>query len=144
MSGRGGRRHDPAAVDFRALFESAPGLCLVLDPGMRIAAASDAYLRATTTVHDEILGRGIFEVFPVNPDDPAATGVASLRASPQRVLQGRKTDTMVGAEVRHRVSRRRRWWFAERYWCPRETSHPRRTPACTALARTAIAPAATR
>ena len=35
--------------DFRALFESAPGLYLVLTPDLRIAAASDADLRATKT-----------------------------------------------------------------------------------------------
>jgi PAS domain-containing protein len=30
-------------ADFQALFESAPGLFVVLTPGMRIVAASDAY-----------------------------------------------------------------------------------------------------
>src|ERR671923_543721 len=83
-----------AAPDFRALFESAPGLYLVLDPALRIVAASDAYLRATMTVREEILGRGIFEVFPDNPDDPAATGVRNLRASLERVLRDRVLDTM--------------------------------------------------
>ena len=34
-------------LDFKALFESAPGLYLVLDPNLRIVAASDAYLQAT-------------------------------------------------------------------------------------------------
>jgi PAS domain-containing protein len=38
---------DGAAVDFQALFESGPGLYLVLDPDLRIVAASDAYLGAT-------------------------------------------------------------------------------------------------
>jgi hypothetical protein len=35
--------------DFQALFESAPGLYLVLTPDLKIVAASDAYLRATMT-----------------------------------------------------------------------------------------------
>ena len=43
--------------DFQALFESAPGLFVVLTPGMRIVAASDAYLRATMTKREEILDR---------------------------------------------------------------------------------------
>ena len=64
--------------DFRRLFESAPGLYLVLAPDLRIVAASDAYLRATMTHREDILGRGLFEVFPDNPDDPAATGVRNL------------------------------------------------------------------
>src|SRR5207248_6497841 len=61
--------------DFQALFQSAPGLYLVLTPDLNIVAVSDAYLRATMTKREEILGRGIFDVFPDNPDDPSATGV---------------------------------------------------------------------
>ncbi|HMC64672.1 MAG TPA: PAS domain-containing protein, partial [Gemmataceae bacterium] len=76
-----------AAPDFRALFESAPGLYLVLDPDLRIVAASDAYLHATMTKQDEIVGRGIFEVVPDNPADEGATGVRNLSASLKRVLQ---------------------------------------------------------
>ena len=43
-------------VDFRALFESAPGLYLVLTPALAIAAVSDAYLQATRTKREDILG----------------------------------------------------------------------------------------
>jgi PAS domain-containing protein len=52
--------------DFRALFEAAPSLFLVLDPDLRIVAASDAYLDATMTRREEIVGRAIFDVFPDN------------------------------------------------------------------------------
>ena len=58
--------------DFQALFASAPGLYLVPDPTFRIVAVSDAYLDATMTTRDDIVGRGIFDVFPDNPDDPDA------------------------------------------------------------------------
>jgi PAS domain-containing protein len=80
--------------DFRSLFESAPGLYLVLAPDFMIVAASDAYLRATMTRREEILGRVLFEVFPDNPDDPDATGVSNLRDSLERVLQNRVADVM--------------------------------------------------
>ena len=83
-----------AQPDFRALFEAAPGLYLVLDPDLRIVAASDSYLEATMTRREDILGRNIFDVFPDNPDDPAATGVANLRDSLERVRQRGLTDTM--------------------------------------------------
>ena len=56
--------------DFRALFESAPGLYLVLTPDLTIVAVSDAYLQATMAKRAEILGRRFFDVFPDNPDDP--------------------------------------------------------------------------
>ena len=59
--------------DFRALFESAPGLNLVLRPDLSIVAASDAYLRATMTRREEVLGRNIFDVFPDKPADASAS-----------------------------------------------------------------------
>src|SRR5215216_3547897 len=80
--------------DFRALFEAAPGLYLVLDPELRIVAASEAYLRATMTRREEIMGRGIFDVFPDNPSDPEASGVTNLSASLDRVRKKRVADTM--------------------------------------------------
>ena len=73
------------APDFRTLFESAPGLYLVLTPDLTIVAASDAYLHATMTKREDIVGRKLFDVFPDNPDDPQATGVRNLRASLGRV-----------------------------------------------------------
>ena len=79
------RSSQAAAPDYRALFESAPGLYLVLTPDFKIVAVSDTYLHATMTERQEILGRGLFEIFPDNPDDPTATGVANLRASLERV-----------------------------------------------------------
>jgi PAS domain-containing protein len=50
--------------DFRVLFESAPVIYVALTPEFKIVAASDAYLRATLTKREDILGRGLFEVFP--------------------------------------------------------------------------------
>ena len=80
--------------DFRLIFQSAPGCYLVLVPDLTIVAVSDAYLHATMTKRHEILGRGLFEAFPDNPNDPGATGVANLRASLGSVLAHRRTDTM--------------------------------------------------
>ena len=40
-------------VDFRRLFESVPGLYLVLDPDLTIVAVSDAYLAATMTARGD-------------------------------------------------------------------------------------------
>lgn len=105
--------------DFQRLFESAPGLYLVLTPDLRIVAASDAYLNATMTRREEILGRGIFEVFPDNPNDPGATGVRNLRASLQRVIGTHAPDTM--AVQKYDVRQREGGAFEERYWSPVNT-----------------------
>jgi signal transduction histidine kinase len=104
--------------DFRALFEAAPGLFLVLAPDLRIVAASDAYLRATMTVREEILGRGIFDVFPDNPADPEATGVRNLRTSLERVLRTRGPDTMAVQKYDVRRPAAEGGGFEERFWSP--------------------------
>lgn len=105
----------PKAPDFRLLFESVPGLYLVLSPDLNIVAVSDAYLEATMTRREQILGRGLFEVFPDNPDDPAADGVSKLRSSLANVLQHRKPHTMA---VQKYDIRRPDGGFESRYWSP--------------------------
>ena len=80
--------------DFRALFESAPGLYVVMTPTFEIVAASDAYLAATHTTRDEIVGRDFFAVFADVADDRAAGGARRLLESLQRVLAERRPDVM--------------------------------------------------
>jgi signal transduction histidine kinase/CheY-like chemotaxis protein len=104
--------------DFRTLFEAVPGLYLVLDPALRIVAVSDAYATATMTRRNEILGKGIFEVFPDNPDDPSASGVKNLRASLQRVLRDRVPDTMGVQKYDIPKPTEKGGGFEERYWSP--------------------------
>ena len=104
--------------DFQALFEAAPGLYLVLTPELTIVAASDAYLAATMTRRDEVLGRHLFDVFPDNPDDPEATGVRNLRASLDRVLAERRPDTMPVQKYDIRRPAAEGGTFEERHWSP--------------------------
>ncbi|HWA48622.1 MAG TPA: PAS domain-containing protein [Dongiaceae bacterium] len=102
--------------DFQALFEAAPDLYLILTPDLRIVAVSDAYCRATMTERAAILGRGVFEVFPDNPDDPEATGVSNLRASLMRVLQFRRPDAMATQRYDIRKPESEGDGFEVRYW----------------------------
>src|SRR5213594_2393711 len=104
--------------DFQALFESEPGLYLVLTPALTIVAVSAAYLKATMTKREDILGRGLFEVFPDNPDDPTATGVRNLKASLDRVLTNRVPDTMAVQKYDIRRPESEGGGFEERYWSP--------------------------
>jgi len=108
----------PTAPDFRILFESAPGLYLVLTPDLTIVAVSDNYLKATMTTREEILGRGIFEVFPDNPDDVTANGVTNLSRSLQRVLRNRIADSMEVQKYDIRRPDSEGGGFEERYWSP--------------------------
>ncbi len=107
-----------ADPDFRRLFEAAPGLYLVLAPDLTILAASDAYLAATMTHRDEIVGRRLFDVFPDNPDDPAATGVANLRGSLERVLAQGLPDAMAVQKYDVQRPSENGGGFEERFWSP--------------------------
>jgi len=110
-----------SSPDFRLLFESAPGLYLVLKPDLTIVAVSNAYLKATMTTRKEILGRGIFDVFPDNPNDPNADGVRNLRASLERVLDQRTPDTMPVQKYDIRRPETEGGGFEERHWSPVNT-----------------------
>ena len=98
-----------------AIFESLPGLCLVLTPDLVIVTATDAYLKATMTERENIRNRNLFEVFPDNPDDPAADGPRNLRASLDRVRQTAAPDTMA---IQKYDVRRPDGSFEERFWSP--------------------------
>ena len=70
-------------IDYQKVFESAPALFLLLsaDESFSILDASDAYLRATYSERDAIIGRSLFEAFPDNPEEEGATGTANLRST---------------------------------------------------------------
>lgn len=101
--------------DFRQVFEKSPERNLIVDVRFTIVAVTDAYCRATMTRRGSIVGRGLFEVFPDNPDDTHANGVANLRASILNVIRFREANRM--AEQQYDI-RRPDGVFEERYWRP--------------------------
>lgn len=101
-------------ADYRAVFERTPGLYLVIDAKFDIVAANDAYLTATMTARDDIVGRSLFAVFPDNPGDSAADGVQNLRASLLKVLKTRAPDQM--KIQKYDIERRGVGGFEVRYW----------------------------
>lgn len=108
--------------DFRLLFESVPGLYLALAPDLEIIAVSDAYLEATATRRESIVGRNLFDVFPDNPEDATATGTRNLRASLDRVRAHLRPDTMAVQKYDIEVTRAGGPpQFEERHWSPRNS-----------------------
>ena len=102
-------------AELNNLFESLPGLYLILTPELSIVAASDAYLKATMTTRQGIIGRNMFDVFPDNPDDAGATGASNLRASLSRALKTGTPDVMA---IQKYDVRRPDGVFEEHYWSP--------------------------
>ncbi|WP_328370600.1 ATP-binding protein [Streptomyces sp. NBC_00445] len=108
----------PTGPDFQRLFDATVSPLLVLSPDFTIVEVNRAYLAATRTKR-EIVGRPIFEVFPDNPDDPSADGVANLRRSLETVVATGRTDVM--ALQRYDIPTGDEGEFAERYWSPVNT-----------------------
>jgi signal transduction histidine kinase/ActR/RegA family two-component response regulator len=109
---------DRTRPDYQALFESAPVSYAVLDPELVFVAVSDAYLRDTMTVREQVIGRGIFEVFPDNPDDPDGSGTGNLRASLERVRHDLVPDTMAVQKYDIPRPEAAGGGFEVRYWSP--------------------------
>ncbi|WP_167627643.1 hybrid sensor histidine kinase/response regulator [Methylobacterium phyllostachyos] len=63
-------------------------------PHFTIVDVNDAYLTATLTTRDDLVGRGLFEAMPDNPEDTGATGVTNLRASIERAIATGRPDRM--------------------------------------------------
>jgi diguanylate cyclase (GGDEF)-like protein len=104
--------------DFHNFLQSIPDLYLLLNPKFEIVAVSDAYLHATMVKREEIIGRGIFDIFPDNPNDLKATGVTNLRSSLNRVLKNKAPDAMAVQKYDIRRPAAEGGGFEERYWSP--------------------------
>ena len=109
-----------AKNSFRSLFESAPGLYLVLDPEeYDIIAVSQAYLTATFTQREQLVGHRFFDVFPApsaRSEQPAESFTDSLRASLDRVKTTGKAEAM--AVQQYPVTLPDGSGLEERFWSP--------------------------
>lgn len=107
---------------FHLIFESLPGNYLILKPDaptFTIVAVSDAYARASMCARADLIDKGLFEVFPDNPNDPLANGVANLTSSLNQVLLTRQPHKM--AVQRYDIQDPGKNKFAEKYWSPLNT-----------------------
>ncbi|SHI46731.1 PP2C family protein-serine/threonine phosphatase [Streptomyces sp. 3214.6] len=105
------------AIDYAAVFQALPGMVALLTPELVYADANEEYLRVTGRKLEQTIGRHLFDVFPDNPNDQAATGMHNLEASLRRVLATGERDTM--ALQRYDVeSVECPGEWEERYWSP--------------------------
>jgi PAS domain S-box-containing protein len=104
-------------LDPHALFAALPGnyVLLAADADYTMVAVTDERLAATMTRREDTIGRPLFELFPDNPQDPAADGVSNLRASLERVLLTRAPDRM---PVQRYDIRGSDGSFEEHHWAP--------------------------
>ncbi|WP_051710292.1 ATP-binding protein [Andreprevotia chitinilytica] len=86
---------DGVSLDYQAIFERGHVLYLILKPDaprFTILGASDIYLQTTRRTREELVGQGVFEAFPVSPEDNASDTQSVLRASLERVVSAGQPD----------------------------------------------------
>jgi len=108
---------DDTAIDYAAVFQCLPGMVALLTPELVYADANAEFLRMSGRTREQVVGRYLFDVFPDNPNDSAASGMRNLAASLERVLETGERDAM--ALQRYDVENPERpgdW--EERYWSP--------------------------
>lgn len=104
-------------IDYAAVFQALPGMVALLTPELVYADANDDFLRLAGRTRDQLLGRYIFDVFPENPNDPAAAGMRETRESMLRVVATGERDTM--ALIRYDIEDAERpGHWQEHYWSP--------------------------
>ena len=85
----------PAAlVDFALLFAGAPGMCVALDPELRIVAVSDAYARTARAAPATLIGRSVWDALPEDAGSAPPGALPGLHASLERVRRNKSAETM--------------------------------------------------
>ena len=107
------------APELGRLFHFAPGCCVVLTQDLVVVAVSDAYLKATMTRRESLVGRQLFEAFTAHPDGPPSSAEADLRASVARVVATGCPDTLPVLKYNTRRANHDGSALEERYWRPR-------------------------
>ncbi|MGQ4384077.1 PP2C family protein-serine/threonine phosphatase [Streptomyces sp. SAS_270] len=104
-------------IDYKAVFHALPGMVALLTPELVYADANDDFVRLSGRTREQLIGRYIFDVFPENPNDPAAAGMSDVRASMLRVVATGERDTMALQRYDIEEPQRPGHW-QERYWSP--------------------------
>jgi len=100
--------------DYAALFEASPYPYLLIAPDKTLIGANAAYLTATETTADKIVGKHIFDAFPADPADPDSTNLGEVLRSIETALATRQPHT--SPLLRYAVPREDGSGFTERLW----------------------------
>jgi len=99
------------------IFRVSPTPTLVIKadyPHYTIIGANDAYLEATKSSNEDIIGKKIFEAFPLNPTDQYYSGVKKLALSLEIVFRTGETHTM--DPLQYDIPVRGTDDFEEKFW----------------------------
>jgi PAS domain S-box-containing protein len=103
-------------TDLQSVFETMPGNSVLLlpdAPRFTIVSVTEGYLQSTQQARHELTGKGIFEAFPGNPEDPEFVGEKTVRASLEYVLSHKEPHQL---PIQRYDIPAAGGGFEERYW----------------------------
>ncbi len=106
------------SVDYKRAFESSTNAYMVLNRKLQYVAANAAYLRATGSTLEQLLGRYVFDAFPNEQDEAAKANQRQLLDSFTRVLKTGTADVI--ASIVYTVAEEGRAPY-ERVWSATHT-----------------------
>lgn len=104
-------------MDIRTVFTSIPGSNVLLlpdAPRFTIVGVSDDYLKITKRNRYELMGRGLFELFPNNPEDLNKTSEKTVQASLEYALSHKEAHhlPLQRYDIPIKDSYEERYWVA--------------------------------
>ncbi len=97
----------------RLIFDQSPVQILILTLELTIVDANAALCVNTLTTREQIIGKGLFEAFPLNPTDPSADGDNMIRASLLRTAETCSVDIIPSQQ--YDLQQEDGTWV-QRYW----------------------------
>ena len=104
-------------IDHAAVFRALPGMVALLTPELVYADVNDDFVRITGRSREQLIGRYIFDAFPENPNDDAASGMRETRESMLRAVATGERDTMAVLRYDIEDPHRPGVWH-EHFWSP--------------------------
>ncbi|HMH33181.1 MAG TPA: PAS domain S-box protein [Puia sp.] len=107
---------------YKDIFTGVPAAILIIDtdaPLYTILEVNEAYLAATNSTRETLMGKSVFAVFPANPTDEDSKNIERTIFSFEQAISSRKPHTM--QNYRYDIPVRGTDQFEERYWTTTNT-----------------------
>lgn len=111
--------HSP--IDYTIIFKNTalPILVIAADETYTMLDVNNAYLAATNTKREDIIGKSVFTVFPANPTDEVSKNIEQTIYSFEQAITTKEPHTM--SNYRYDIPIRGTEQFEERYWTTTNT-----------------------
>lgn len=107
---------------YKDIFNCSPATLLVMDinaPYYTILDVNEAYLNATNSTREELVGKSVFGAFPANPTDEVSKNIERTVFSFEQAIKTKKPHTMYN--YRYDIPIRGTAEFEERWWTTTNT-----------------------